>query len=42
MCPRKSNRTFSCPSDPYLNTWVVEGSDYTEGNCEEPMANITC
>jgi len=31
MCPRNSSGYFSCPSDPYLNNWVIEGTAYTEG-----------
>lgn len=31
MCPRNSSGYFSCPSDPYLNNWVMEGTAYTEG-----------
>ena len=31
MCPRNSTRYFSCPSDPYLNSWIIEKSAYTEG-----------
>ena len=31
MCPKNSSGHFSCPIDPYSDSWVIEKSAYTEG-----------
>ena len=31
MCERQRSGDFKCPTDPYLNTWIIKSQGYTEG-----------